>query len=262
MEAAFETMLWSAAAIVALMVAVWVISVVIKDASIVDIAWGAGFVVVAWTAFAVSDGTEVRKWLIAGLVSLWGLRLAGYLAWRNLGKGEDYRYQAMRKYWGPKFPIVSLFTVFLLQGVLMFVVSLPAQMAQIEGGPGSLTWLDFVGVALFAVGFFFESVGDWQLSRFKADPANKGQVMDSGLWRYTRHPNYFGDFCVWWGIFLVALARPELAWTVIGPIVMSVLLLRVSGVALLERSIKKRRPGYEEYVRRTSSFFPRPPKKA
>ncbi len=262
MEAAIETMLWSAGAIVVLMVGVWLVSVIIKDASIVDIAWGAGFVVVAWTAFAVTDGTEARKWLVVGMVSLWGLRLAGYLAWRNLGKGEDYRYQAMRKFWGPKFPIVSLFTVFLLQGLLMFVVSLPAQMAQIEGGPDSLTWLDFLGIALFAVGFFFESVGDWQLAQFKADPANKGQVMDKGLWRYTRHPNYFGDFCVWWGIFLVALSRPELVWTIVGPITMSVLLLRVSGVALLERSIKKRRPGYEEYVRRTSSFFPRPPKKA
>jgi steroid 5-alpha reductase family enzyme len=241
---------------------VWLISVVMRDASIVDIAWGAGFVVVAWTAFAVGDGPESRKWLITLMVSAWGLRLSGYLAWRNLGKGEDYRYQKMRKYWGDRFPIVSLFTVFLLQGVLMFVVSLPVQMAQMSGGPDGLVWISFVGLGVFAVGLFFETVGDLQLAAFKADPANEGKVMDRGLWRYTRHPNYFGDFVVWWGIFLVAMARPELAWTAIGPLVMSVLLIRVSGVALLERNLKRRRPGYEEYIKRTSSFFPLPPRNA
>jgi steroid 5-alpha reductase family enzyme len=261
MDEALRTMAASAGAIVALMVVVWLISLVLRDASIVDIAWGAGFVVVAWTAFVVADGTEARRWLMALMVSAWGLRLSGYLAWRNLGKGEDYRYQAMRRHWGSRFPIVSLFTVFLLQGVLMFVVSLPVQIAQISGGPESLTWVDFVGLGIFAVGLTFEAVGDWQLARFKSDPANQGKVMDRGLWRYTRHPNYFGDFVVWWGLFIVAMARPELAWTAIGPIVMSILLLRVSGVTLLERNLKRRRPGYEEYIRRTSSFFPLPPKR-
>lgn len=262
MDEALRTMAFSAGAIVVLMLLVWTVSLVMRDASIVDIAWGAGFVVVAWTAFAAGDGTEARKWLIALMVSAWGLRLAGYLAWRNLGKGEDYRYQRMRQHWGPRFPLISLFTVFLLQGALMFIVSLPVQMAQISGGPDSLIWIDYVGLAVFAAGLFFESVGDFQLARFKADPANAGKVMDRGLWRYTRHPNYFGDFLVWWGIFLVALARPELAWTLIGPLVMSVLLLRVSGVALLERNLKRRRPGYEDYIQRTSSFFPMPPRRS
>ncbi len=260
MQEALQVLATSASAIVVLMLAVWLVSLAMRDASIVDIAWGAGFVVVAWTAFAVGDGTESRRWLISLMVTAWGLRLAGYLAWRNLGKGEDYRYQKMRQYWGSRFPVVSLFTVFLLQGVLMFIVSLPVQMAQVSGGPDSLIWLDYLGLLVFAAGLFFESTGDLQLARFKANPANEGKVMDRGLWRYTRHPNYFGDFLVWWGIFLVALARPEIAWTIVGPLVMSVLLLRVSGVALLERNLKRRRPGYEDYIRRTSAFFPRPPK--
>lgn len=261
MEDGIQTILVSAAAIGIAMVGVWVISVAIRDASIVDIAWGAGFVVVAWTALAFNGETGARNWLMVLLVSAWGLRLTGYLAWRNLGKGEDHRYQAMRKYWGSRFPVVSLFTVFGLQGLLMLIVSLPVQMVQIPGGPETLTWLDYAGIVVFTIGLTFEAVGDWQLARFKADPANAGQVMDRGLWRYTRHPNYFGDFLAWWGIFLVALARPELAWTAIGPLVMSILLIRVSGVALLERSIGKRRPGYESYVRRTSSFIPLPPRK-
>lgn len=261
MEEGIQTLLVSAAAVGVLMVVTWSISVAIRDASIVDIAWGAGFVVVAWTAFAFNGETGARNWLVVLLVSAWGLRLSGYLAWRNLGKGEDYRYQAMRRYWGSRFPVVSLFTVFGLQGVLMLIVSLPVQMVQIPGGPDGLVWLDYVGIVAWSAGFFFEAVGDWQLARFKADPANAGKVMDRGLWRYTRHPNYFGDFLAWWGLFLLALARPELAWTIVGPIVMSILLVRVSGVALLERSIGKRRPGYEEYVRRTSAFIPMPPKK-
>ncbi|MFN0093666.1 MAG: DUF1295 domain-containing protein [Dehalococcoidia bacterium] len=249
------------ASIAVLMVAVWAISVAIRDASIVDIAWGAGFVVVAWTAFLAGDGDGARQWLAVILTSIWGLRLSAYLARRNLGKGEDYRYRAMRRHWGPRFPIISLATVFGLQGVLMFVVSLPVQMVAVEDGPDGLIWIDYLGLAFWLAGFGFEAIGDWQLARFKADPANKGKVMDGGLWRYTRHPNYFGDACVWWGLGLIAIARPELFWTLIGPAVMTFLLVRVSGVALLERGLKRRRPGYEEYIRRTSSFFPLPPRK-
>jgi len=257
-----DVMLASAAAIAALMLVTWIISLVMRDASIVDIVWGLGFVVVAWVAYSVGEGVEARRLLIAVLVTIWGLRLAGYLAWRNLGKGEDPRYQAMRRHWGSRFPLVSLVTVFLLQGVLMFTVSLPVQLAAAADAPSDLGLLALVGVALWAVGMFFETAGDLQLARFKADPANEGQVMDRGLWRYTRHPNYFGDFCVWWGIFLVAAETGPARWGIIGPIVMSVLLMRVSGVGLLEKSISKRRPGYEEYKRRTSTFFPRPPRPA
>ena len=195
------------------------------------------------------------------MTSVWGVRLAGYLAWRNHGKGEDFRYRAMRKHWGARFPLVSLVTVFVLQGVLMWVVSLGVQLSQTATEP-SVGALAAVGVAVWAVGLFFEAVGDAQLARFKADPANKGAVMDRGLWRYTRHPNYFGDFCVWWGFGLISLAAPWGWLALLGPVLMSVLLLRVSGVAMLEKTIGSRRPGYAEYVRRTSAFFPRPPKKA
>jgi steroid 5-alpha reductase family enzyme len=166
----------------------------------------------------------------------------------------------MRKHWGDRFPWVSLFTVFGLQGVLMFLVSLPVQLGQ---GPLSpeLGWLAAVGVAVWAVGLFFEVVGDAQLARFKADPANAGKLMNRGLWKYTRHPNYFGDACVWWGIALVAAETTVGRWGLIGAAVMTVLLRRVSGVVLLEKSLSKRKPGYDEYVARTSAFIPRPPKK-
>jgi steroid 5-alpha reductase family enzyme len=247
----------SAITIALLMLVTWLVSLPLRDASIVDIVWGLGFVAVAWVTWVRGNGGP-RGTLLLVMVTLWGLRLAAYLAWRNLGKGEDFRYQAMRRKIGPAFPIVSLFTVFGLQGVLTWVVSLPLPVAMADDG--DISALALLGVASWAVGLFFETVGDAQLARFKADPANQGQVMDHGLWRYTRHPNYFGDFCVWWGIWLVAADAPHAWLTVIGPIVMSTLLLRVSGVALLERSIGRRRPGYDEYVRRTSAFLPRPPK--
>ncbi len=254
-----DVMAACAIAIAILMFSTWVVSVVVKNASIVDIVWGLGFVVVGWVSFAVGDGDDTRGWVLAVLVSLWGLRLAGYLARRNLGHGEDYRYRAMRKHWGPKFPIISLLTVFTLQGVLMWVVSLPLQLGQVEESPG-FGPIGTMGALVWAVGLFFESVGDAQLRRFKADPANEGKVMSSGLWRYTRHPNYFGDAVVWWGIAIVAAEAGVGVFGFIGAAVMTFLLVRVSGVALLEKSLRKRKPEYEDYVRRTSSFVPRPPK--
>ncbi|CAN5893833.1 DUF1295 domain-containing protein [soil metagenome] len=250
----------TAVVIAGLMVLTWLESLRRRDASIVDIVWGAAFVVVAVTAAMVADGVAVRRVLLAALVAVWGLRLSAYLAWRNLGHGEDYRYRAMRRRWGDRFGLVSLVVVFGLQGVLVWLVSLPVQLAVTANAPDTIGVLAGVGVAVWAVGLFFEVVGDAQLARFKADPANEGQVMDRGLWCYTRHPNYFGDFCVWWGIFLVAAETGIGRWGLIGPLVMSLLLLRVSGVAMLERTITKRRPGYEDYVARTSAFFPRPPR--
>lgn len=249
----------TASVIAGCMVALWLLSLVLRNASIVDIFWGAGFAVIGLLAFSLTDGSTPRRLLITTLVCVWGLRLAGYLWWRNVGHGEDPRYVAMRRHWGGRFPLVSLFTVFALQGVLMWIVSLPVQLAQFDAG-GPLGLLDALGAALFAVGLTFESVGDWQLARFKADPNNAGRVMDRGLWRYTRHPNYFGDFCVWWSLFLIALATPYGGWSIVGPAVMSFFLMRVSGVPMLERSIGKRRPGYAEYKRKTSAFFPRPPR--
>ncbi len=255
-----DVLLTNAGVIAALMAALWALSVVLRDASIVDPFWGLGFAVVAWTSAATAGSLDRESVLLVALTTVWGLRLSAYLSWRNLGKGEDFRYVAMRKRWGNRFTLVSLGTVFLLQGLLMWVVSLPVQLGQ-DPGPGEgLGWLAGAGVALWAVGLVFETVGDLQLVRFKAVAANAGRVLDTGLWRYTRHPNYFGDFCVWWGLFLAALAFGAPWWTAVGPVLMSFLLMRVSGVTLLERSLSRRKPGYEEYVRRTSAFFPRPPR--
>jgi steroid 5-alpha reductase family enzyme len=242
------------------MLAMWLLSLALRDASIADIFWGLGFVVIAVaTCLWTNDGNSARRGLLVALVSLWGLRLAVYLLWRNAGRGEDPRYAAMRRYWGARFWWVSLFTVFALQGCLLWIVSLPIQLGQLAPG-SSLGPLDAIGVALFALGLSFEAVGDFQLARFKADPANAGRVMDRGLWRYTRHPNYFGDCCVWWGLFAVALSTPYGVWSVVGPALMSFLLLRVSGVPLLERSIRQRRPDYAAYAKRTSAFLPRRPR--
>lgn len=247
--------------VLVLVTALWVVSLALRDTSIVDVFWGSGFVVVAWTAYALTDGSRDRALILALLVTAWGLRLTAHLAHRNLGKGEDRRYTEMRRRYGETWPLRSLFVVFWLQGALIWVVSLPVQVAMTDPTPAGLVPLDWIGIAIWAVGLTFEAVGDWQLSRFKADPANRGKVMDRGLWRYTRHPNYFGDFCVWWGIWLVALAAGSTWWTVVGPAVMSILLIRVSGVALLEHSLSRRRAGYAGYVARTSAFFPRPPRR-
>jgi steroid 5-alpha reductase family enzyme len=248
-----EVLVVAGVVIVVLMVATWLISLAIKDASIVDMVWGFGFVVAVWAAFAAAGAATSRGVLTVALVSVWGIRLTGYLVWRNLGKGEDYRYQAMRAKNPDNFWIVSLFKVFLLQGALMFVVAVPVVATQVSDTP--LFWLDYAGIAVWATGLFFETVGDIQLARFKAQPDSSGRVMDRGLWRYTRHPNYFGDFCVWWGHYAVALAGSAW-WSVFSPLVMSVLLIRVSGAGLLEKTIGDRRPGYAEYIATTNAFFP------
>ncbi len=240
----------------AVMAGLWLWSLSLRNASIVDVWWGPGFATLALFTWLLAEEGNA---LVTALTVVWGLRLGAYLLWRNAGKGEDPRYAAMRRHHGERFGRVSLFTVFGLQGVLMWFVSMPVQVAQ-AGGPASFGPFEAVGVGLFSLGLFFETVGDWQLARFRADPANAGAVMDRGLWRYTRHPNYFGDCCAWWGIFLVALPAPGAVFTVGSPLLMTLFLLRVSGVALLERSIGKRRPGYAEYQRRTSAFVPLPPR--
>ncbi|MCA9212716.1 MAG: DUF1295 domain-containing protein [Planctomycetales bacterium] len=251
----------SALAIAIMMFAVWLLSLWLKDASIVDVAWGIGFVVVAWVSFAGGSAvTATSRLLIPILTTVWGIRLSAYLFCRNHGKPEDYRYQAMREKWGDQFPIVSLLTVFALQGCIMWIVSLPVQVGsalRVE----NMSRLTSIGVAMWAVGLFFETVGDWQLARFKSDPTNKGRVLASGLWRYTRHPNYFGDFLVWWGLYLASVSMTHTWWTIVGPLTMSLLLLQVSGVTLLERSLNASKPEYAEYSRRTSAFFPWPPQR-
>jgi steroid 5-alpha reductase family enzyme len=250
----------AAIVIAVLMVCTWMLSLLLKNASIVDIVWGLGFVAVAWSGRIASHGDSARQWLLTVLATVWGLRLAGYLAWRNHGKGEDFRYRAMRKHWGPRFGLVSLVTVFSLQGALMWTVSLSLQLGQARRSPG-VGVLAWIGAALWAIGLLFEAVGDLQLARFKADPTSAGKVMDRGLWRYTRHPNYFGDAVVWWGIALIAAETGAGAWGLVGAAVMTVLLRRVSGVTLLEKSLVRRRAGYSDYVARTSAFFPLPPRR-
>ena len=245
----------------AAMFGLWLLSLRLRDASIVDLWWGPGIAALVWVAW-VAAGAEShpRSWLLLGLTTLWGLRLGGHLLLRNAGRGEDPRYQAMRRHHGARFGRVSLVTVFALQGALQWIVALPLLVVQVAPGEPRLGALDLAGLAVFALGLFFEAVGDAQLARFSADPANAGFVLDRGLWRYTRHPNYFGDCAAHWGMFAVALATPW-GWAgAPGPLVMTLLLLRVSGVALLERSIGKRRPGYAEYQRRTSAFLPWPPR--
>jgi len=252
----------AAAAVGLLMLALWAVSLQIKDVSIVDPAWGPAFVVVALAAFLAGEGNAGRRGLLLALTAAWGLRLGVHLLRRKLGEigEEDKRYAEMRAKRGDgPFALYSLGVIFGFQALLVLIVSLPVQVAAER--PAGLTLVVVPGVVLWAVGLFFETVGDAQLDRFKADPASKGQVMDRGLWHYTRHPNYFGDFCVWWGLFFVALPAGGLWWTAVGPAVMSLLLIQVSGKGLLEKSIGSRRPGYAEYVQRTSGFFPLPPKK-
>jgi steroid 5-alpha reductase family enzyme len=246
-------------AIASAVIVLWLISLIKRDASIVDIFWGIGFVAVGWLTVTTSGVVTARSLTLSALVSVWGLRLAGYLAWRNWGKPEDYRYKAMRNRHGRWFPLVSLLTVFGLQGLLMWAISLPIQI----GIARAQTWhlAATIGVLLWVVGFLCESVGDFQLARFKSNPANRGRVMNEGLWRYTRHPNYFGDFLVWWGFYFIAVDPSSWWWTIIGPLLMSFLLIRVSGVRLLESSLRTRVAGYEVYVRTTSAFLPLPPKR-
>ncbi len=250
---------YAAIAVAAFMLALWLASIGLRDVSIVDPAWGPAFVLVAVVVALTADGCLGRRWLLAALTGVWGLRLGAYLLVRKLrDPGEDRRYAVMRERRGSRFVPWSLVWIFGLQGLLVLIVSLPVQVAAGQGGRLSAAIIP--GVVVWAVGFAFESIGDEQLRRFKARSDSRGQVMDRGLWRYTRHPNYFGDFCVWWGLWLVALTAGGTWWTFIGPVVISTLLIRVSGAGLLEKDIGERRPGYADYIRRTSAFFPWPPR--
>lgn len=243
---------------VAIMLLLWLLSVAMRDASIVDPYWGFGFVVLAWTAAVISSHLNSRSILIVTLVTIWGIRLSAYLLWRNLGKGEDRRYQAMREKHGKDFWWVSLLTVFVLQGTIMWFVAMPLLVAlYYSPSASSFGIIDALGVIVWFTGLFFETVGDYQMAKFKSDPGNQGQVMNTGLWRYTRHPNYFGDFCIWWGHYLVSLAAGAW-WTFLSPAIMSFFLIKVSGVKLLESDMAERRPGYREYQKSTNAFFPGP----
>jgi steroid 5-alpha reductase family enzyme len=243
------------------MLCLWPISLIKRDASIADIFWGLGFVIVAWITFFLSDGYLWRKLIIASLATLWGLRLSIHIFLRHRGKGEDPRYGAMREHHGDKFWWRSLFTVFGLQAFLLWVVSITLQMGQVWSLPGELTWLDGAGIFIWLVGFAFETVSDWQLNRFLSDPANRGEIMNRGLWSYSRHPNYFGESLVWWGLFLITLATPHGFWAIISPLTISYLLVKVSGVPMLEKAMLDIEPvKYRAYMDKTSAFIPWPPK--
>ncbi len=243
----------NALVIFAITTSLWLLSLRLKDTSIIDLFWGVGFVIIGWVTFGVV-GFSGKGVCLVVCCTLWGLRLSLYLAWRNHGGPEDYRYAAMRSRHGKSFWWISLITIFWLQGTVMWVIALPIQIGQ-HGG-GHMTSFGLLGVVIWLVGFYFEAVSDFQLARFK----RKGNgVMDQGLWRYSRHPNYFGNALIWWGLTLIAI-QPQTWWLIISPTLMTFLLLKVSGVALLERSLSKRSAEYRAYMLRTSPFFPLPPK--
>jgi len=234
----------------------FLIAVVRKDNSLADIAWGGGFVLLAFLSFYLAPGhAEARQVLVTGLVTLWGLRLAIYIYFRNLGRGEDYRYAKWREDWGKNFLLRSFLQVFMLQGALMVLISSSVLFINLNPARG-LTILDGLGLVVWGTGFFFESVGDFQLFQFKKDPENKGKVMKYGLWRYTRHPNYFGEATMWWGIFLIAMSLDTGIITLISPVTITFLLLKVSGIPMLEKKLVKSQPGYKRYMENTSSFIP------
>jgi len=257
----FQIWLNALIVIIAMMTFLWIISIFIKNVSIVDIFWGLGFVITAGFYFVRTDGNEARKIIITALAFIWGVRLSAYLAWRNIGKGEDFRYREFRRKYGEnRYWWISYFQTFLLQGLLMWLISAPllgAQFYSAEKAPGII---DFTGIILWITGFIFEAGGDFQMAGFRADPQNRGKVFDKGFWRYTRHPNYFGDSAVWWGFGIISISAGGYL-PALGSLLMTALIIKVSGVALLEKSLSSGKPGYKEYVERTSAFLPWFPKK-
>jgi len=246
--------------IMTMMTLLWIISIFLKNVSIVDLFWGFGFVV-ASAFYFLNTGYTVRKIILMSLVAIWGCRLSIYLAWRNYGKGEDFRYREFRKKYGEKrYWWVSFFQVFLLQGILMWLISVPLLGAQYFGQSNQLNIFDLAGIVVWLTGFIFETGSDYQLAVFKADPGKKGKVLDTGFWRYSRHPNYFGDSAVWWGYAIICLAAGSYI-PILGSVLMTALIIKVSGVALLEKTLKTQKPQYTGYIEKTSSFFPWFPKK-
>ena len=244
-----------------MMTSLWIISIIIRNVSIVDIFWGIGFVIVAGIYLYFDKEIQTRDIIVFVLVTIWGLRLSLYLSYRNYGKSEDYRYQEFRrKYGAHRYWWFSFFQVFLLQGVLITVISLPLLGVSLSSHKDELNFIDFLALGVWIVGFLFETVGDYQLMKFKSKGSNKGKVLDKGLWRYTRHPNYFGDAAVWWAYGLFAIASGAY-WYIAGSPIMTYLIVRISGVSLLEQSLKEKKPEYREYIQKTSSFFPWPPRR-
>ena len=260
-------LLINAAALFAAILLLWAYSLRVRDVSFIDAFWAFGMVVLAWSSWLMTIDPTDRADLLVALVTLWGLRLTIHLFSRWRTQGEDPRYKKImanvmeKKGWS--WSKTSLLSVFLTQAPLLFITCLPAQLGIWASDAGSFTFglMAGVGTAVALIGIGFETIGDWQLNRFRADPANKGKVLDTGLWRYTRHPNYFGDACTWWGIWLIAAETGLAGWiSVIGPLFLTFTLTRWSGKPMLEHGLRKSRPDYVDYVRRTSGFFPLPPK--
>ena len=254
-----DYILYAAATVFVFMTVVYIIALFKKDNSIVDIAWGLGFILVALLTFFLEKEFTFRHTLLTALVLVWGFRLAVHIFIRNRGRGEDFRYAQWRRDWGKWFIIRSFFQIFMLQGLLLSIIVYPVILVNSSKESG-ISLLDIFGLILWLIGFFFEVGGDFQLSRFKRDPQNRGKIMSSGLWKYTRHPNYFGEAVMWWGVFLIALSIPH-GWTaVISPLLITLLLLKVSGVTMLEKKYAGNKE-FEEYTKRTNAFFPWFPKK-
>lgn len=244
-----------AVAVLLFMSVLFIVAQLLKDNSIVDIGWGIGFILIALLILVQYKVLSARSVIVTLLVILWGLRLAIHILLRNRGRGEDLRYAKWRRDWGRLFILRSYFQIFILQGLLMMIIAAPVITVN-SSLSSSLRISDFAGLMIWTAGFLFEAVGDWQLARFKRNPDNRGAVMDKGLWRYTRHPNYFGEVMIWWGFFLLALGVPKGWITFISPVLITFLLLRISGVTMLESALHDRKPGYREYVERTSVFIP------
>lgn len=257
----FQVFLINLGFILAMMTLLWFVSIKLHNVSIVDSFWGMGFVLSAIVYYFFTGATGLKSTILLILVILWGTRLSIYLAWRNFGMGEDFRYREFRRKYGEnRYWWISFFQTFLLQGILMWLISAPLLGALFYQEPHEITLLEMAGLLLWLIGFSFEAGGDWQLTTFKTDPANKGKVLDKGFWRYTRHPNYFGDAAVWWGFGLFSIASGNYL-PVLGSLLMTALIIKVSGVALLEKTLKKDKPEYVDYVRKTSAFIPWFPKK-
>lgn len=234
---------------------VWfVISLIKKRNDVADVAWGLGFMLMAWTSFMLEGNSGIRGILVSILVSIWGLRLTLHIYNRNKGKAEDYRYQAWRKEWGDWFYIRSYFQVYLLQGFFLFLIVLPVLLVN-NTKKYELGLLDGFGIAIWVIGFYFETLGDLQLAKFIKNSANKGKFIQSGLWAYSRHPNYFGEVTLWWGLWLITLSIPNAWFGIISPITITILIIKVSGIPMLEKKMAEN-PDFAEYKRRVSAFFP------
>ncbi|MBN1368722.1 MAG: DUF1295 domain-containing protein [Dehalococcoidaceae bacterium] len=240
------------------MTLLFLVALIRRDNSIADIGWGVGFIVVALSVLLIKGDCTARQILLTVLIFMWGLRLSGRILKRNWGRGEDFRYRKWRNEWGKFFLLRSYLQVFLLQGLFMWLISLPVIITGSSANSG-LAWLDYAGLSVWLIGFVFESVGDWQLDRFLSNKDNKGKILDNGLWRYSRHPNYFGEVMMWWGIWIISLTQTW-GWAgIIGPITITVLIVFVSGIPLLERAMSNN-PDFREYAKKTSVFFPLPPR--